>query len=156
MAHKHTKLQKSNYLVCINDEEYSEIALHFSCYMAKKNNASIVLLYVIEPSDYISFGGVAEKIRKEKQDESQKLLNELAGKAKEWSGIMPMVMVREGLIEDEIIAAIEEDKTINMFITGVSTENSKKSKIVPPLVSVLGSKLRIPMLIVPGVKTLLE
>jgi len=124
--------------------------------MAKKNNASIVLLYVIEPSDYISFGGVAEKIRKEKQDESQKLLNELAGKAKEWSGIMPMVMVREGLIEDEIIAAIEEDKTINMFITGVSTENSKKSKIVPPLVSVLGSKLRIPMLIVPGVKTLLE
>ena len=145
--------KKANYLVCVNSEEYSEVALHFTCYLARKNNGSILLLHVIEPADYQSIGMVAEKMRKEQHTESQKLLNELAGKAKDWSGIMPIVMVREGFIEDEIMAVIKEDRTIKMLITGVSSENSKKSKIVPPLVSALGSKLMIPMLIVPGTLT---
>jgi hypothetical protein len=58
--------------------------------------------------------------------------------------------VREGFIEEEIISVVEEDISIKMLITGVSQESSKKSRIIPPLVSALGSKLRIPMLIVPG------
>lgn len=153
IASKETNIKKTNYLVCVNSEEYSEVALHFTCHLAKKNNGSIVLLHVIEPGDYQSIGMVAEKMRKERFNESQKLLNELAGKAKEWSGITPIVMVREGFIEDEIIAVVDEDSSIKMLITGVSKESSKKSKIIPPLVSALGSKLRIPMLIVPGTIT---
>ncbi len=146
-------LKKANYLVCVNAEEYSEVALHFTCHLAKKNNGSILLLHVIEPADFQTIGMIAEKMRKEKHAESQELLNELAGKAKEWSGIMPIVMVREGLIEDEIIAVVEEDPTIKMLVTGVSSESSKKSKIIPPIVSAIGSKLKIPMLIVPGTLT---
>lgn len=149
VSSKGNNAKKINYLVCVNAEEYSEVALHFTCYLAKKNKGSLVLLHVIEPADYQSIGMVAEKMRQERFNDSQKLLNELAGKAKEWSGITPIVMVREGFIEDEIIAVIEEDRSIKMLITGVSKESSKKSKIIPPLVSALGSKLGIPMLIVP-------
>ena len=145
--------KKANYLVCVNTEQYSEVALHFTCYLAKKNNGAIVLLHVIEPADYKSLGMVADKMRKEKHAESQKFLSELAGKAKDWSGITPIVMVREGLIEDEIIAVVEENPTIRMLIAGVSSESSKKSKIIPPLVSVISTKLLIPMLIVPGTMT---
>lgn len=144
------KDKKATYLVCVNAEQYSEVALHFTCNLAKRNNGSVLLLHVIEPADYQTIGIVADKMRKEMHDESQKLLNEMAGKAKEWSGIMPIVMVREGLIEDEIIAVVGEDPTIQMLIAGVSSESSKKSKIIPPLVSALGRKLLIPMLIVPG------
>jgi nucleotide-binding universal stress UspA family protein len=147
---KENNTQKTNYLVCINAEEYSEVALHFTCYLAKKNKGSIVLLHAIEPADYQSIGIVAQKMRKERLNDSQKLLTELASKAKEWSGIIPIVMVREGFIEEEIISVVEEDISIKMLITGVSQESSKKSRIIPPLVSALGSKLRIPMLIVPG------
>lgn len=141
---------KYTYLVCVNDEHYSEVALHFTCCLAKKNKCSIILLHVIEPSDFQSIGMVADKMRQEKYVESQKLLNELAGKAKEWSGIMPMIEVREGLIEDEIISTVEKDSSIKMLITGSSQENSKKSKIIPVLVSAIGNKLPIPMMIVPG------
>lgn len=146
--------KQTNYLVCVNSEEYSEAALHFTCYLAKKNNGSVILLHVIEPSDYLSIGMVADKIRQEKHEESQKLLNELAGKAKDKSGLMPMVIVREGLIEDEIIAAVEEDPTIRMLIVGVSGKNSKKSKTTQLLVSTIGSKINIPMLVVPGTFTI--
>lgn len=143
-------IKKVTYLVCVNDDHYSEVALHFTCNLAKKNNGSIILLHVIEPSDFQSLGAIADKMRQEKYADSQKLLNELAGKANKWSGIIPMVEVREGLIEDEIIATVEKDPSIKMLITGTSQEGSKKSKIIPVLVSAIGSKLPIPMLIVPG------
>jgi hypothetical protein len=150
----HNNLHKSSYLVCVNTEEYSEVALHYACMMARKNNASVVLLYVIEPADYSSFGMVADKIRNEQHEEAQKLLNDLARKAKEWSGAMPVVIVREGVIEDQIIEAVTEYENINMLITGIATESAQKSRIIPPLVAALGTKLQIPMLIVPGNKSL--
>ena len=145
--------KKENYLVCVNSEHYSEVALHFTCFLAKKDHGSILLLHVIEPADYQSLGMVADKMRKEKHEESQALLSELAKKAQEWSGVMPTVMVREGLIEDEIIAVVEADPSIKMLIAGVASESSKKSKIIPPLVSAISTKLLIPMLIVPGALT---
>lgn len=150
MSKPKEKLKKAaSYLVCVNAEEYSETALHFTCYLAKKNNGSVILLHVIEPSDYLSIGVVADKMKQEKMEDSQKLLNELAGKAKDRSSIMPMVIVREGLIENEIISVVEEDPSIKMLIVGVSG-NAKKCKTTQLLVSNIGNKLKIPMLIVPG------
>lgn len=142
--------KKVNYLVCVNSEKYSEVALHFACSTAKQNNGSVIMLHVIEPADYQTLGSVADKMKKELTANAENLLNKLAGKVKEWSGITPVLMVKEGLIEDEIISLIEEDKSINMLVVGVAPETSIKSKIIPPIVSALGSKLHVPMLIVPG------
>lgn len=141
---------KVNYLVCVNSESYSEVALHFTCSLARQNNGSVIILHVIEPNDYQTIGSVANKIREEQTAESEALLKELAGKVKEWSGITPVLVMREGLIENEIIALIEEDRTINMLVAGTAPETSVKSKILPPLVAAIGRKLNIPMLIVPG------
>ncbi len=142
-------MKKANYLVCVNFEEYSEIALHYACYLAKISKGSVSLLHVLEPVDYQTIGMVAEKMRQEQYKESQNKLNDLAGKAQKWSGIIPVVIVKEGLIESEIIKAIEEDENITMLITGVSHQSSKKSKVIHNLVAIIGPKIDIPMLIVP-------
>ncbi len=139
-----------NYLVCVNSEKYSETALHFVCQMAKDNHGIVTILHVIEPADYQTLGAVAEKMREETINEAENLLKKLADKAKKWGDIMPSLLVKEGLIEDEIIAVLEEDKNISMLITGTASGTSVKSKILPPLVASLGKKLSIPMLIIPG------
>lgn len=143
--------KKTNYLVCVNNEKYSEVALHFACNIAKRrDDASIILMHVIEPGDYQTIASIADKMRAEKIEEAEKLLSKLAKKVFEWSGITPVFLVKEGLIENEIISLVEQDNSINMLVLGVSPRASMKSKIVPPIVSALGNKLQIPMLIVPG------
>lgn len=139
----------SNYLVCVNAEKYSVKALEYAANLAKKMSSGIILLHVIEPSDYQTLGAIADKILKEKHEECQNLLHQLAAEALEASGIMPMLVVKEGFIEEEIIKVIKEDATITMFITGVSKDHNKKSRIIPPLTAALGNKLHVPMLIVP-------
>lgn len=140
----------ARYLICVNSEKYSEVALHFVSNMAKFNNGTIIIMHVIEPADYQSIGSVADKMREEKLQGAHVLLEKLAAKAKEWFGKKPEVIVKEGLIEGEIISVIKKDQSINMLVVGTASDSSAKSKILPPLVSSLGSKLMIPMIIVPG------
>ncbi|PIR38475.1 MAG: hypothetical protein COV35_06825 [Alphaproteobacteria bacterium CG11_big_fil_rev_8_21_14_0_20_39_49] len=142
--------KKVNYLVCVNGEKYSEVAAHFAAKLAQNNNGTITILHVIEPADYQSFGGVAETMRSEQIHATAKLLEELSNKVNKWSALTPILMAEEGVIEEKIISVIEKDKSINMLIVGAASASSAKSKILPPLVASLGSKLTIPMMIVPG------
>lgn len=145
-----TSATKTNYLVCVNNEKYSEVALHFATKLAQSNNGSVTILHVIEPADYQSFGGVAAAMRSEQIQETEKLLDYLSQKVREWSNITPCLLATEGVIENEIISVVKNDSSINMLIVGAASSSSSKSKILPPLVASLGSKLSIPMLIVPG------
>lgn len=143
--------KKVNYLVCVNKEKYSEVALHFACNLAKRNNGSIIMLHVIDPSDYQTIGAIADKMREEIFAEAEEMLKSLADKVKKWADIMPVIVLREGLIENEIISLIGEDGGINMLVAGAAPEKTYlKSKVLPSLVASLGGKFQIPMLIVPG------
>ena len=142
--------KRTNYLVCVNDKEYSKVALSFACNMAKKSNGSITLLHVTEPTEYLSFGAVADKMRLELRLEAEKLLNELAKEIQKRADITPALVVCEGIIEDEIVRVIEKDNDINMLIVGAAADSSTKSKVIPPLVAQVGNKLLIPVLVVPG------
>jgi nucleotide-binding universal stress UspA family protein len=154
MAKKNEKESKAppkiTYLVCVNKEDYSRVALRFACALVKNHpNATISLLNVMEPADYQSFGAVADKMRTERRQEAEKLLNCLSEEVLD-SKITPILIVREGLIEEEIIKVVEEYNNIQMLIVGVAHKTSIKSKIVPPLVSQIGQKVHVPMMIIPG------
>lgn len=142
--------RKVNYLVCVNNEKYAEVALHYTCSIANRSDSSITILHVIEPADYQTLGAVADKMRQEKFAAAEKLLQNLSAKVQKWSNITPAVIVKEGLIEDQIIALANEDETIHMLIAGVAPETNVKSKIIPPIVSALGNKIHIPLMLVPG------
>lgn len=137
-------------LVCANKEEYSKVALHFACRLAKKNKGKITILHVIEPVDYQSIGMVAKKMQQEKLSDAKALLKSLSQEVKNFLKTPPTLLLREGLIEEEIIQVLEEDNSINMMVAGAPGDEAPKSKILPPLVSELGQKIQVPMLIVPG------
>lgn len=139
-----------NYLVCVNKEEYSKVAVHFACNMAKKNNGTITLLHVIEPADYQTFGAVADKMKEEQRNETENLFQELAGDVFNKTGIRPILLIKEGLIEDEIIKLVDKDNNFHMLVVGSAPASLAKSKIIPPLVAQSGNKLRIPIVIIPG------
>jgi nucleotide-binding universal stress UspA family protein len=136
----------ATYLICVNGEEYSKVALKFACMMAKKRKAKLILLHVTEPVDYQGFGAIDNKIKAEAEKNAKKLLTNLTKEID-----MDVVLLhKEGFIGEEIIKVAEENHYIDLLIVGAAAETGTKSKTLHPLVSSIGTKIMVPMVIVPG------
>lgn len=147
---KRIKPDQAKLLVCVKDDEHSKVALRFACSQAKSTGCLIELITVIEPAVYQSFVTVADKMREEKRAEAEEVLQQFAEQAVELSGIMPTLVVKEGRIGEQILATIEEDFSINMLVIGISPESPGRTDLLPWLTARFGTKLHIPLLVVPG------
>lgn len=138
------------YLVCVDAREESRVALRLACARAKsRGRRQINLLHVIPPPDMQMLGLVAEKINEERRAEAEVLLQKHAEEAYALSGIMPTLMLRQGAIGDEIVAAAGEDPEISMLVLGVAQEGTRGT-LLAWLASQLGAKLFVPIMLVPG------
>lgn len=143
----------AKYLVCVDSKDYSRMALRFACTVAKLNGCLVDLLHVIEPADFQSFGAVADKMREERRQEAEELLQNYAEEAQKYAGITPSIILREGGIEDEVVSAIEEDHSINLVVLGTSPESKRRRKLLPELVEHIGETIPVPVMIVPDCLT---
>lgn len=138
-------------LVCVNKEHYARNALQYACRTARDHGYTVMILHVIEPAEYKSFGSVAEKMERENRAAADMLITDLIEDVCAPLNVLPTVEIREGYIEECIMRVIEEYDDIAMLIIGSSSETSlSKSKVVPPLAAAVGGKVRVPLLIVPG------
>ena len=142
-------MNKSKLLVCVSNTEHSRVALRFACNKAKNAGYPVEILHVIEPSEYQNFLSMVESMQDEKRQEAEELLKKFSTEAYESFGITPSLMLREGLIGEQVVAAVEEDHTINMLL-GTSPETTSRSNLITWLATQLGKTLLIPMLIIPG------
>ncbi len=141
---------QSKFLVCIDEQEHSRVALRFACYKAKSIGCQVEMLYVIDSSDFNNLFAVGDVMRAERMADAEKLLKRLAEDVHAWSGILPSLAIREGRISEEIIICAEGDNQVTMLVLGAAPEGEKKSGILPIVVEAIGDKLHIPVLIVPG------
>ena len=117
---------------------------------AKIRGSGVEMLHVIEPADFQSLSAVAERMKEEQQREAEALMQELAALAYRDSGILPGSIIRSGQVGEEIINATKENPDISMLVLGVAHESSGRGKLSNFLISQLGVKLLLPVLMVPG------
>lgn len=147
---ENSSLRPGKFLVCVSRNESSRVALSFACKKAKKSKALVDILTVIEPADFQPLFGKIDRIVDDRRTEAEKLLAELAHQANEESGITPTLLVRQGKVGEEIIAAAMEDSDINMVIIGISPERNSYTKLVSWLAERMGDELLVPLILVPG------
>ena len=148
---KKAPLRQSKFLVCINEKEHSDTALHFACVKAKATDSHVVMLYVIDPVDYNTLFSVADLIKEERKQDAKKLLKQKANAVHKSEGIEPIGLVREGKITDEIISVLEDDPDISLLILGVASDgSSSKGGLLQQLTSAIGDRFHIPLMLVPG------
>lgn len=141
---------RTSILVCVNDNEHSRVALKFACAKSKKTGCLVSILHVLEPADYQGLSMVMDHIENDKRKVAEKLLHDMADLANQFSGVTPVLMLREGINGKEIVAVANQDHTIGMLVMGSSPETPGKGKLLSWLVGQLGKELLIPMIIVPG------
>ena len=136
-------------LVVVDDTPEFQSALRFASLRAAKVGGGVSMLYAIPPADFQHWAAVELLMREEARQEAENHLQLLAEKVQDFSGVMPEIMIKEGLAPDLILSLIGQDKDIHVLVLGASTNGGPG-----PLVSAFGGpllqKLSVPLVIVPG------
>ena len=144
-------MSSDRYILVIADgSKEMEVALQYACARAKKTNRKIIIATFIEPLDVLTTQGVTEIMQNEAREEAESKLQQAATIVKESTGIMPVLHVREGEVIPELIKLIEEEENINVLVLAANVDEKGPGPIINSLVSKEYSRLRIPVMIVPG------
>jgi nucleotide-binding universal stress UspA family protein len=141
---------RAKYLVCVDGSPHSRVAVRFACLRARNTRGYVMLLSVIEPAEFQHWVAVEDVMKAERRQEVELLLQDLAAEVNEWANVMPALSVREGHIGDEILAAVEEDPSINFLVVGAAPPSQHGGKLISWLAGQLAGRLRIPLVVVPG------
>lgn len=150
LSHESSTRSNATFLVCISDLQESEVALRFASLRAKRRHAQVAILHVIEPTDFQGLLSVSDVIQQEQEEAAQNLLNQLAEKAIEFSGIPPTLILKEGKLGEEIIKTTLENGDIVAVVLGVHQESKHGAKLLSWLAGKLGQELLVPIILVPG------
>lgn len=144
--------ERIKFLVIATDCPEARLAAFFAGRRAKRSNARVTLLCVVEPPEFGHWATVAETMRAEAHGTAEALTREFAAELKAQSGEDPETLIREGVLADEIRKLIEEDPLIAFLFLGASTSPSGPGPLVSALAhkpTYLGAR-PIPVVVVPG------
>tara|TARA_B100001765_G_C19195435_1_gene202857 strand:+ start:53 stop:520 length:468 start_codon:yes stop_codon:yes gene_type:complete len=144
-------MSSDRYILVIADgSKEMEVALQYACARAKKTNRKIIIATFIEPLDVLTTQGVTEIMQTEAREEAESKLQQASSIVKASTGVMPVLHVREGEVIPELIKLIEEEENINVLVLAANVDEKGPGPIINSLVSKEYSRLRIPVMIVPG------
>ena len=141
---------KVRFLVCVDSTEECKVALKFACMRAKNSGGSVLLLYVIEPSELQHFAGVEKIMEKEAEQEAKNVLDILTVNALEEFDLKAGTFISYGNKYDQIVDLINNDKSISILVLGEAPEGTGTNDLINKFSSGLTRSINIPLTIVPG------
>ena len=138
------------FLVGVDASEEMKVALRFACQRAKNTGGRVALFYVMEPADFQHWMAVGEKMREERREEAERILNDLAADVNDITGAMPVLYVREGKPVDEIEKLIHEEPNIRILVLGAGTSKKGPGPLVASLAGKFSGQFPVPITVVPG------
>ncbi|HEX6958107.1 MAG TPA: universal stress protein [Ferrovibrio sp.] len=148
-ARKSEAKRRSKFLVIVDDTEEVRVAVRYATRRARNLRCGVVMLRVIEPVDFQQWAGVAEIMREEAHDAAEALLQKLAEQVNQESGIMPELMIREGMAREEILKLIEEEPDIRMLVLAAAPNAEAPGPLVTAFAQMAGT-LKFPITLIPG------
>ena len=149
-AHESPAARERMFLVVVDKTEEMRNALRFACRRAQHTNGRVGLLYYIEPADFQHWMAVEEKMRAEKREEAEQMLQALASEVQSMAGSMPVLYVREGSARDIILEVIKEEPRIAVLVLGAGTSKKGPGPLVSSLAGKLSGRFPVPITVVPG------
>ena len=139
------------FLVVVDDTPECRVAVRYAARRAERTGGSLVLLRVIETrSDFSHWISVEERMREEALSDAEHLLHNLASEINTWAALVPAVAIREGKLEDEVLAQIEEDPGISILVLAAAAGAEGPGPLVSALAGKLVGDMKIPVAVVPG------
>jgi nucleotide-binding universal stress UspA family protein len=139
---------RRKFLAIIDDTPECERAVAYASRRAKTTGGVLVLLFVIEPSDFQHFLGVEKIMREEATAAAKATLDQHASRVREQQGIEPELIIREGKPAEEIHRLIEEDQDIAILVLAAGMGKEGPGPLVTSVAG-KGTGFAIPVTVVP-------
>jgi len=142
------------FLVVVDETAEHRLAVHYAARRAAHTGGRLALLHVIEPVEVQHWLSVQELAREERREAAEQLMQRLCDEVLPVAGTVPVVYIREGRPQDELVALINEEPSISILVLAAGTSQAGPGPLVSHLTGKAAARLRIPITIVPGGLTL--
>ncbi|PSJ59144.1 universal stress protein [Kumtagia ephedrae] len=139
---------RRKFLAIIDETPECERAVAYASMRAKSTGGVVVLLYVIEPSDFQHWLGVEKIMREEAQATARAALDVHAAKVRATLGIEPELVVLEGKPTEQIHQLIEDDQDIAILVLAAGAAKEGPGPLVASIAG-KGAAFPIPVTVVP-------
>ena len=137
------------YLVVIDDSAEARVALRFAARRAAKTGGAVEVLAVIEPQDFVQWGGVQAAIEEEQRLRIEGIISAAIGEIMDEAGTEPVIIVRQGepvKVVREFIGTREE---VAALVLGAAPSGDP-GPLVADFTGQDAGKLPVPVMIIPG------
>jgi len=118
------------YLVVIDDSPEARVALRFAARRAAKTGGSVEVLAVVEPQDFVQWGGVQAAIEEEQRLRIEASVAASVGEIMDAAGITPEIVVRSGDRVSVVRAYVGTREDIAALVLGAAPSGKPGPVIV--------------------------
>ena len=137
------------YLVVIDDSAEARVALRFAARRAAKTGGRIEVLAVVEPQDFVQWGGVQAAIEEEQRLRIEGVVSASVGEILDESGIEAKIVVRQGEPVRAVRDYIGDRDEVAALVLGAAPGGSP-GPLVAHFTGNDAGKLPCPVMIIPG------
>ncbi len=139
---------RSKFLVIVDDSDELNVAVRFAAKRAQSTKGGVILLNVLEQFDPQQWQSIEDIILQEARDKAQEKLQKWSKVINDLTGIVPELMVKEGVTSEKIIETLKEDNAIR-FLVLAAAEADQPGPLVSLLAGQKSGKLPVPIVIIP-------
>lgn len=147
---EHKDTRERVFLVVVDDSDEMSVALKFAAHRAKNSGGRVALLYVIQPAEFQHWMFVGTLMAEEAREEAEKAVHIHAKEVQDITGQIPMVYIREGDTQRQLIKLLKEEPLISLLVLAAADSSEGPGPLISALTSEHVGGLPIPLTLVPG------
>lgn len=147
---KHHEIHERVFLVVVDNSDEMSVALRFAARRAKNSGGRVALLYVIEPVEFQHWMFVGTLMQEEAREEAEHAVDQHAREVQEITGNMPVIYIREGNRQNQLIKLMKEEPSISLLVLAAADSSDGPGPLVDALTGDLVGGLPVPVTIVPA------
>lgn len=141
--------QLRTYLVVIDDSAEARVALRFAARRAAKTDGAVEVLAIIEPQDFVQWGGVQAAIEEEQRLRIEGIISGSIGEIIDEAGVEPTIIIRTGDAVKVVRDVIGTREEVAALVLGAAPSGSP-GPLVTNFTGNDAGQLPCPVMIIPG------
>ncbi len=139
---------RSKFLVIVDETKELNVAVRFAAKRAHNTNGRVILLNIIEQFDPQQWQSIEDIILQEAREKAQNKLQKWSKIINDLTGIVPELIVKEGIASEQIIETLESDDSIR-FLVLAAADSDQPGPLVSLLAGQKSGRLPVPIVIIP-------
>jgi nucleotide-binding universal stress UspA family protein len=137
------------YLVVVDESPESSLALRFAARRAARTAGGLMLLGIVEPQDFIAFGGAQATMEAEAREHIEALVAASVAEASKEGDINPQILIKSGKPAEVVRNIIASNEEVAALVLGTEPSGAP-GPLVAHFTGVDAGSLPCPVMIIPG------